>query len=54
MKDIIVVCAGSTAIEVYSLIETINEEAEKNGIEKPYNILGFIEDNPNVKLPDYI
>jgi len=54
MKDIIIVCAGSTGIEVFSLIETINEKAEKEGKERPYNLLGFIEDNPNVHLPDYI
>ena len=54
MKDIIIVCAGSTAIEVFTLIETINEEAEKEGKGKQYNLLGFIEDNPNVRLPEYI
>ncbi len=54
MKDIIIVCAGSTAIEVFALIETINEEAEKWGKVKEYNLLGFIEDNSNVKLPEYV
>lgn len=54
MKDIIVVCAGATAVEVYSLIETINEQAEKEGKGKQYHLLGFIEDNPAVRLPEYI
>ncbi len=54
MKDIIIVCAGDTAIEVYALIESINEEAQKNGGEKVYRLLGFLEDNPNIKLPEYV
>ena len=54
MKDIIIVCAGSTAVEVFSLIESINEESEKAGKGKEYNLLGFIEDNQSAKLPDYI
>ena len=54
MKDIIIVCAGATAIEVFSLIETINDEAQKWGKPKEYNLLGFIEDNEAVILPHYI
>ncbi len=54
MKDIIIVCAGSTAAEVFTLIESINHTAiEKEG--KPiYKILGFLEDNTNVQLPAYV
>ena len=54
MKDIIIVCAGSTAVEVFTLIESINEKAiEKEG--KPiYNILGFLEDNTEAQLPEYV
>ena len=54
MKDIIIVCAGSTGHEVYSILEIINEEAVNKGEEPPYRVLGFIEDNPDVKLADYI
>lgn len=54
MKDIIIVCAGSTGHEIYSIIEMINSEAQKEGKEPEYNILGFIEDNVNAKLRDYV
>lgn len=54
MKDIIIVCAGSTAQEVYSILDVINREAVKNGREPEYNILGFIDDNPNSVLADYV
>lgn len=54
MKDIIIVCAGSMALEVFTLIETINEDAVKNGEQKKYNLLGFIEDSDQVTLPDYV
>ena len=54
MKNIIIVCAGSTALEVYSVIEIINAESVKICGEPEYNILGFIEDNENTKLPDYV
>ena len=54
MKDIIIVCAGSTAIEVFTLIETINQYAVNKGENKKYNLLGFIEDNVNVSLPAFV
>lgn len=47
MKDIIIVCAGSTAQEVYFMIKEINKAAEEKGQEAPYNILGFLSDVPN-------
>lgn len=54
MKDIIIVCAGSTGHEVYSIIEMINDEEIKAGREPKYNILGFIEDNQKTVLQDYV
>ena len=47
MKNIIIVCAGSTAQEVYFIIKSINKHAEKMSQEAPYNILGFLSDVPN-------
>ncbi len=44
MTDIIIVCAGSVAIEVYYEIYAINEKEIKEGREKKYNVLGFISD----------
>ncbi len=44
MKDIIIVCAGSYGKETYYTIRKINEAAKKDGMEEPYNILGFIND----------
>lgn len=54
MKDIIIVCAGSTAQEVYSVIDIINREAVAKGNEPIYNILGFIDDNLDTKLAEYV
>ena len=54
MKDIIIVCAGSTAHEVYSIIEMINLEETQKGYDPKYNVLGFIEDDPDVELQDYV
>ncbi|MBO5474028.1 MAG: hypothetical protein J6A08_09620 [Lachnospiraceae bacterium] len=47
MKDIIIVCAGSYGKEVYYTIQKINQAALKDGKEKQYNLLGFINDIPN-------
>lgn len=47
MKDIIIVCAGSTAQEVYFMIKQINKTAKEKGQEIPYNILGFLSDVPD-------
>lgn len=47
MKDIIIVCAGSTAQEVYFLIKTINQNAREKNKEIPYRILGFLSDVPD-------
>lgn len=54
MKDIIIVCAGSTAQEVYSVLDVINHDAAERGQEPVYNVLGFIDDNPNAVLADYV
>ena len=54
MKDIIIVCAGSTAQEVYSVIDVINRDAVEKGKEPVYRILGFIDDNLNAQLADYV
>lgn len=57
MKNIIIVCAGSYGKEMYYTIRSINLAAEKEGKDKPYNILGFINDiadaldNSEIKLP---
>lgn len=45
MKNIIIVCAGSLGMEVYTIINTINKSAKLQGKEIPYNLLGFIDDN---------
>lgn len=47
MKDIIIVCAGSYGKEMYYTIQKINAAAVKDGKEKPYHILGFINDIPD-------
>ena len=47
MKNIIIVCAGSTAQEVYFIIKSINKHAETTSQEAPYHILGFFSDVPN-------
>lgn len=54
MQDIIIVCAGSTAQEVYSVIDIINHDAVEKGKEPEYNILGFIDDNPDAELADFV
>ena len=46
MKDIIIVCAGSLGKEIYTIINAINRQCEKQGKLVPYKILGFIDDNP--------
>ena len=52
MQDIIIVCAGSVAVEVYAEIELINKFEVENGRKAKYRVLGFIDDNPNA-LNDY-
>ncbi len=54
MKDLVIVCAGATAHEVYSIIEMINTEEIAKGNKPKYNILGFIDDNPNSRLQNYV
>ena len=54
MQDIIIVCAGSTAHEVYGVLENINEHEQEQGRPPKYNVLGFIDDNPNAVLEDYV
>lgn len=46
MKNIIIVCAGTYGKEALGIIELRNKLAEREGREKPYNLLGFIDDNP--------
>ena len=47
MTDIIIVCAGSVAVEVYYEIYAINEKAKSEGREEKYNVLGFLSDVEN-------
>lgn len=47
MKDLIIVCGGSYGKELYSTIGTINKNAESLGKDIPYNVLGFLDDNPH-------
>lgn len=54
MIDLIIVCAGATALEVYSIVDLINQKAREEGKDPKYNVLGFIDDNPGVVLPDYV
>ena len=42
MKDIIIYSAGGFGREVHVLIKQINK------IDKKYNVLGFVDDNPNI------
>ncbi|MBP5462316.1 MAG: hypothetical protein J6Y20_09350 [Lachnospiraceae bacterium] len=57
MKDIIIVCAGTYGLEVLSVIDGINYQLRQKGLEEEYNVLGFLDDNPNaldgkgVKVP---
>ena len=44
MTDIIIVCAGSVAIEVYSVIQRINKLEIEKGKDAKYNVLGFLDD----------
>ena len=44
MQDVIIVCAGSYGKEVYWELARKNYLAEQRGEDKPYNILGFIND----------
>lgn len=48
MKDLIVVCGGSYGRQLYATVKLINREAENQGREAPYRVLGFIDDNPHV------
>lgn len=57
MKDIIIVCAGTYGTEVLSVIDAINLQLRLKGQEEKYNVIGFLDDNPNaldgkdVKIP---
>ena len=44
MTDIIIVCAGSVAVEVYYEILAINETEKSSNNPEKYNILGFLSD----------
>lgn len=46
MQDIIIVCAGSYGREMFWCLQAHNALAEKQGRERPYNILGFLSDVP--------
>ena len=45
MKNIVIVCAGSTGKEIYTVLNSINKEALLLGKTPPYQILGFLDDN---------
>ena len=45
MKDIIIVGAGTYGKEVMWAIQSLNRSADREGKERPYNLLGFIDDN---------
>ena len=47
MKDIIIVCAGTYGKEAMGMIYEHNRLAEAFHKERPYNFLGFIDDNLN-------
>ncbi len=47
MKKIIIVCAGSFGREARSAIREYNRQADQHGTERPYQLLGFIDDNLN-------
>lgn len=47
MKKIIIVCAGSLGKEVWGTINSINKVSLRDKGEEQYQILGFIDDNPN-------
>ena len=47
MKDLIVVCGGSYGRQLYATVKIINADAESRGLERPYNVLGFLDDNPH-------
>lgn len=47
MKDVIIVCAGNRAKTIYANIQIANRLADEKNEERPYNVLGFINDIPN-------
>ena len=47
MQDVIIVCAGSVAFEVYNIIQHINHHEIEKGNKAKYNILGFLNDDPD-------
>lgn len=47
MKDVIIVCAGNHAREIHAHIHRANWLADTRGEERPYNLLGFINDIPD-------
>lgn len=44
MRDLIIVCAGGFGRDMQQIIENINLKAERMGQERPYRLLGFIDD----------
>lgn len=47
MKKVIIVCAGNHAREIHAHIYRANKLAEERQEEKPYDLLGFINDYPD-------
>ena len=47
MKDVIIVCAGNRAKTIHEYINWANKAADENKQERPYNLLGFINDIPD-------
>ncbi len=54
MKDIIIVCTGATGMEIYTILQMINEEESQKGREPKYHLLGFIDDDLAKEIPDYV
>ena len=48
LKNLIVVCGGSYGRQLYATVKIINKYSEEHGKERPYNVIGFIDDNPHV------
>ena len=47
MKKVIIVCAGNHAREIHAHLYRANRLAEERNEEKPYDLLGFINDIPD-------
>lgn len=50
MKRIIIVGAGSVANEIYAELRVINQQEIEKGNEAKYDVIGFLDDNPDALL----